>query len=202
MQAFNAGRFRAPTSAEAITLRNIRFEKGASDKKQYNSALKMFNTFIKDKYGPEIIKSSDVFNAEGDILEEFVTGDMLGFFAGYCQDKMSAWSTAKNYYSQVKRYLEELYPNRTNEIQTASSKMQKKITSHFRDKCGANRTNLVNHHLPCTPEDNHYICHYLFKENKHEECLLQALDFHNGGRISEGRALLWNDFVPKSQIEQ
>lgn len=185
-----------------ITLRNISTEKSASDTRQCQSALKFFHNFLQHSYGPSELKSDQLYNEDGHILEELVTGSMLGFFCGFCLDQMSTWSTAKNYYSQIKKYLGELYPNKRDVIQFTSNKMQKKITSHFRKKCAANRTNLISHHLPFTPEDNHYMCQFLFKNDNHEACLLQAIDFHNGGRITEGRALQWDDLCAKIHADR
>jgi hypothetical protein len=46
-----------------------------------------------------------------------------------------------------------------------------------------------------TPKDHHYICTTLFANGKFEEGALQALDWSNGARVSEGKTLEWRDIA-------
>ena len=178
------------TTSVIKPLRNVTIERGQSDKKQGSSSIKLFSKFLIEKYGPfKQVLAADLLTAEGNIKGEFVTDELFGYFCGHCQDHIPSWSTAKNYYSQVKKYLQLLYPAKKADIETVSTKMQKKITVHFNQKSAEDRLPVVNHHLPFQPGDNHYVCNFLFEQGHHEACLLQAMDFLNGGRITEGRAL-------------
>ena len=64
------------------TLRNVSLEKGASDTKQCKSALKFFNEFLTESYGPGKL-ITNLYTSAGVMVEELVTDDLLGCFCGY-----------------------------------------------------------------------------------------------------------------------
>ena len=145
---------RRPTVTKPM--RNFNIAKGNSNIKQGNAAKKLFLQFMCDQYGPskDLVRKEQLFTTEGNIKEDLVTEELLGCWGGFCQDNSATWSTAKNYYSQIKKCLEKLYPVKKSVIIEISTEIQKNITKHFKEASARDRVPMVKHHLPFTGGDN------------------------------------------------
>lgn len=130
-----------------------------------------------------------------DLKEGDFTVQLVEHFVAYLEDSTKAFSTARVYLSALFVLLKERHLEFYNTVVSPNSKdWQGKLKKHFVNDCHTNRTALVNHKMPISAADNHYICQRLFHTNHFEESALQALDWANGGRISEGPGLSWVDF--------
>lgn len=132
-----------------------------------------------------------------------ITLDLFQHLIAYFEDTINKAGTARVYLSAMYVFVKETHKNAYEEIVKPNCKdWQAKMLRHFTKSCHQSRTSLVAHKMPVTAADNHYICRELFRNGNYEENALQALDWANGGRISEGCGLIWSDFELFEQISQ
>lgn len=150
-----------------------------------------FNAFIK----VHAVKNESYKDVElVTCAEKDFTIELVEHFIAYLQDTTRTAGTARVYLSALFVLLKEKHKALYDRIVTPnSSEWQAKLRRHFSKKCHDSRTVMVTHKMPINAADNHYICKELFRRGMFEESTLQALDWANGGRISEGCGLLWRD---------
>lgn len=131
------------------------------------------------------------------------TLELFQHLIAYFEDTCKAAGTARVYLSAMYVFVKEKHLAVYNElIKPNATEWQAKMLRHFTKACHDARTSIVAHKMPVSPADNHYLCSELFKCGNFEENALQALDWANGGRISEGCGLLWEDLILHEQISQ
>ena len=146
-----------------------------------------FNKFIveysakNEAYRGKTLKTFEVADFTVPLIEHFIA---------YLEDNIKTYNTARVYLSSLYVLLKE--KNLTLHVPHTTD-WQSKLRKHFTQACHSNRTALINHKMPINAADNHYICQQLFQNGNLEESALQALDWANGGRISEGPGLAWAD---------
>lgn len=150
-----------------------------------------FNKFV-------VVHSEKMEIYKGKTLETFQRSDftvsLIEHFIAYLEDSTNTFGTARVYLSSLYVLLKEKHLEfYTRDVSPHTKDWQSKLKKHFALICHTNRTALVNHKMPINAADNHYICEQLFIKNCLEESALQALDWANGGRISEGPGLAWGD---------
>jgi len=132
-----------------------------------------------------------------------ITLDLMEHLIAFFEDTIKTAGTARVYLSAMYVFTKEKHLAVYNEvIKPNCSDWQAKMLRHFTKTCHQSRISVVTHKMPVTPADNHYICRDLFRSNNFEENALPALDWANGGRISEGCGLLWTDLEVHEQISQ
>jgi hypothetical protein len=153
---------------------------------------KNFNKFIVDySVHNESYKGKTLYLFE----ERDFTVSLIEHFIAYLEDNIKCFQTARVYLSSLYVFLREKYLSwYNNSVAANSTEWQNKLRKHYSKQCHINRTAMVTHKMPINAADNHYICKKLFEKNLFEEGALQALDWSNGGRISEGPGLEWRDF--------
>jgi hypothetical protein len=122
--------------------------------------------------------------------------DLEVYTLGSAQQYLSA---AINYY-KVKYPLAN-FPRGTNwELNT--SHWFKSLKDQFVRRATANRTELTTHRVGVTECDNVIYCRYMFQRGHHETCFLQAMDWTNGGRVSEAARMSWKDMQLVTEASQ
>ena len=134
--------------------------------------------------------------------EDF-TLELLQHLIAYFEDTIKTAGTARVYLSAMYVFIKEKHISVYNElIKPNATEWQAKMLRHFTKSCHDLRTSVVAHKMPVNNKDNHHICRELFRSGNYEENALQALDWANGGRISEGCGLIWDDLILHELISQ
>ena len=127
--------------------------------------------------------------------EQDFTVPLIEHFVAHLEDICLTHGTARVYLSALYTLIKERHLELYNSmVVPTATEWQRKLRIYFQKECHNTRTTLVNHKMPINRADNHYICWKLFERHLHEESALQAFDWANGGRISEGPGLEWRDF--------
>lgn len=135
--------------------------------------------------------------------QEDITIELFQHLIAYFEDNVNKAGTARVYLSAMYVYVKETYKSAYEEIVKPNCKeWQAKLLRHFTKSCHKSRTSIVSHKMPVSAADDHYICREMFRNGNYEENALQALDWANGGRISEGCGLIWQDLELFEQISQ
>lgn len=184
----------------AITIRNIA-DKSSSIKQKTDEKTRTVinhfnNTFfplyrdVKRNGTPSLEITATNFEAlqSADITEDFVN-----CMAGYLQDNVKQFNTAKQYFSAFKCALVKKFPELDNFLNSQSSAAHTLIRKEFTSKCRVNRKPLMEHKIPIEAIDIAYLGNYFWKNRWLEEVALNALDHSLGGRISENPVLEWED---------
>lgn len=123
-----------------------------------------------------------------------ITVELFQHLVAYFEDTITMYSTARVYLSAMFVFVKEKHSSVYRElVEPQTKEWQAKLRRHFIVTCHESRTAIIDHKMPVSAADNHYICRELFRGGKYEENTLQAMDWANGGRISEGCKLLWAD---------
>lgn len=184
----------------AHTLRSIASDGIESKTEMRKRLTSKFNKFI-EVYAVQNIAYS------GKSLDTCTSAEMtlglLEHFIAFLEDTTNKAGTARVYLSSMYGFLKEKHTDMYNNVAKGhATEWQAKMWRHFTKSCHNSRTAVVAHKMPVSAADNHYICRALFRSGHFEENALQALDWANGGRISEGCGLIWEDLLLHEQLAQ
>ena len=168
-----------------------------SKKSSWHSGGVWFHKFVAEY---KQTKPDFVFSTIHDCPASSINKELMEHFAAYLEDNCNTWNTARLAFGAVKNQLQKRLTELVPFFAECNQDWQKDIRKHFVRKCSVNRVPIVNHHIPVRDVDNLHLCKFMFEADRHEECALQALDWSNCGRISEGPTLHWCDVKVHQEI--
>lgn len=182
----------ATTTTSASVLRSAADGGSKSKQDQRKKVNSFFAEFLNElrKERPRLVGTGLDDCIEADLDTEF-----FDKYVAYLEDRQPAlaFTTAKNYFSTTKLALCLRFSGLNEVFAVRNKGWQQHIKKHKRNVCHEERRPMIQHHIPMTYADLHYICQTFFSNDMHEECCLQALDWANCGRISEGQDIRWSD---------
>lgn len=178
------------TSIEPMRRAGTKANPGKSKTDQLKKAINCFDAFV---CSYSLRNSSALANKRFDnLLEADLSEELLECLMGYLEDKYK-FNTSRSYFGSLKIAFANRFP--VHEKMLSTRNWEGEFHRHYNKVSQETGEAIQDHSFPVNADDHHLHCQYMFEQNLHEECALDAMDWHNAGRINEGPKLKWDTSI-------